>query len=421
MQAVRWQLKRRSPDDGEPSSSTEHPRPQIVVTLQDPAHEVAAETVLSAMYLLKPVPELLSGLSQEQQLQTALLADLWQLPAVSTAAVKLLVQRAGAQGDDGLSEAVSTHLQEMDAVPDCVLPLLKCVLLAKYRNLEAVWVDSALQAAILALPLHSMELLLSCSELGVRIRCRTLLCWHGGMRADIAACISGAGVEYGMVWLYQQYARIPVLSGATSTLCPISVLDKLYKTNLCFLCCTHTSSLGVQVASEDTVLFTAQAYINKISNSEQQQQAKQRLAKLIRCPVLSRFWLSASVLSAQAPQLLLSDFQPQLQQLLLLRQVASAQDLCTPGNGPLTLVPDAPPSWGLGPRTSREASCSLEWHLDVSVIRTAAESSMEANAPVELWCPRLSGPCHGIRWAATLKFAKKQGGGCRIGLFITPV
>lgn len=51
-------------------------RPQVVLTLQDAAQEPAARAVLAFLYD-KPLPELLSGLSQEQQLSVAVLADMW--------------------------------------------------------------------------------------------------------------------------------------------------------------------------------------------------------------------------------------------------------------------------------------------------------------------------------------------------------
>jgi hypothetical protein len=38
------------------------------------------------MYGAKPLSELLSVLSQEQQLQVSMLADMWQLSAISTKA-----------------------------------------------------------------------------------------------------------------------------------------------------------------------------------------------------------------------------------------------------------------------------------------------------------------------------------------------
>jgi hypothetical protein len=141
--------------------------------------------VLAALYNVKPIPELLSELSQEQQLHAALLADMWQLPEVSTAAVQLLVETAKA--DEGLEAAAYDRFLQLGAFPVCLMPLfhwvaeatakltdqesqpaLKRILLSVLGDLEAVWADAALRDALLALPLSAMAVLLSCDELKVR-------------------------------------------------------------------------------------------------------------------------------------------------------------------------------------------------------------------------------------------------------------
>lgn len=143
--------------------------------------------VLSALYLVKPVAELLSELPQEQQLHAALLADMWQVPAVSAATVQLLL--AAAQGTGGLTDAAIKQYLGLEAHPDCLLPLLphtaaavlrsgqqpdkqveaalKRMLLRVLGDLEGVWADETLQKILLQLPLPAMELLLSCDELKV--------------------------------------------------------------------------------------------------------------------------------------------------------------------------------------------------------------------------------------------------------------
>jgi hypothetical protein len=162
-------------------------KPRLVLTLQDAAEEPAAVAVLAALYSVKPIPELLSELPQEQQLQAALLADMWQVPGVSTAAVKLLVDAATA--DQGLSEAAYKQFVQLAAPPACLLPLfqvlvgllaqqqqlsdqqsqamLKHMLLSVLGDLEEVWADPVLQNTFLRLPLHAMIMLLSCDELKV--------------------------------------------------------------------------------------------------------------------------------------------------------------------------------------------------------------------------------------------------------------
>jgi hypothetical protein len=137
-----------------------------VLTLQDATEQPAAVAVLAALYGVKAVPELLSELSQELQLQAAMLSDMWQLPAISTAAA--LAQTLSTQGK--LSVAAAKQLIGLVAVPDCLQPLLKKVLLSVLGNLGEGWADPALKDRLLNLPLSSIELLLSCSELKVRPR-----------------------------------------------------------------------------------------------------------------------------------------------------------------------------------------------------------------------------------------------------------
>lgn len=162
--------------------------------------------VLAALYGVKPIKDLLSELPGEQQLQAALLADMWQLPAVSTAAVRLLVDAAKGPGL-GLSEAATKAFLGLSAIPNCLLPVFSLVVLAAcfangdsspsgsdgnsaasgnqwygssvsraslrrllltaLGDLEAVWADPALVDALMGLPVPAMDLLLSCDELQV--------------------------------------------------------------------------------------------------------------------------------------------------------------------------------------------------------------------------------------------------------------
>jgi hypothetical protein len=194
MQILRWQRKR--PLDPPPagvntrrrssasSSGTQQAqqdisKPQLVLTLQDASEQPAAIAVLAAMYGAKPLSDLLSVLSQEQQLQVAMLADMWQLPAISTKAARALASTLKAQGK--LSETVTQQLLHLQAMPDCLQPLAKHLLLQLLGNLEQCWADPILRDRLLQLPLSSMELLLSCNTLQVspqpccRFQCH-LLC-----------------------------------------------------------------------------------------------------------------------------------------------------------------------------------------------------------------------------------------------------
>jgi hypothetical protein len=178
LQILRWQDKqpaskrrRTRADSGSSSRSggsgtDEDSRTQLVLELQELSEQTSAMAVLSSLYLTKPLPELLSELTQEQQLQAALLADKWQVPNVSTAATKLLVEALNTEG--GLSEAVKHRIMSAQALPDCLQPFVKSVLLSVLGDLEAAWADAALQVQLLGLSLPCMELLLSFDELKVR-------------------------------------------------------------------------------------------------------------------------------------------------------------------------------------------------------------------------------------------------------------
>jgi hypothetical protein len=180
MQILRWQNK-RTHDQAAAGVSTRRrasgskrstqptqqdtSRPQLVLTLQDASEQPAAMDVLAVMYGAKAMPELLSELSQEQQLQAAMLADMWQLPAISTKVAEALTSTHSSQGE--LSEAVTEQLLHLQAVPECLRPLLQQVLLSVLGNLERCWAKPDLKQMLLDLPLSSMELLLSCDELKV--------------------------------------------------------------------------------------------------------------------------------------------------------------------------------------------------------------------------------------------------------------
>ena len=171
--------------------------------------------VLKGLYQVEPWPKLLADLTPQQQVQAAVLADMWQLTAASDAAVALL-QKAANSGDS--SQHASAALEQLlsmaavpdslmpvfgqsrqallnkylyeAAVPDSIRPLFEQALLSKYGDLEAVWEPGAtsLQESLLALPLHAMELLLASDKLKVcREGARSVLaiwyipwscCWH---------------------------------------------------------------------------------------------------------------------------------------------------------------------------------------------------------------------------------------------------
>jgi hypothetical protein len=149
------------------SSSKRQAKQQVTITLPNASYKPAAMAVLAGLYQVDPWPKLLADLTPQQQVQAAVLADMWQLPAAINSAVEVLqVEVAGS-----LVSAVLDELLSLAAVPDCLLPVFEVTLLSKYGNLEAVWgpAGASLQEPLLALPLHAMELLLASDKLKVKL------------------------------------------------------------------------------------------------------------------------------------------------------------------------------------------------------------------------------------------------------------
>lgn len=98
-------------------------QPQVVLTQKNADEQPAAMAVLGSLYQMEPLPGLLSELTQVQQLQAAVLADMWEVPDVSKEAVKLLL--GAATSYTGLTEELALYYTQMPAIPSCLLPLLE--------------------------------------------------------------------------------------------------------------------------------------------------------------------------------------------------------------------------------------------------------------------------------------------------------
>jgi hypothetical protein len=169
---------------------------QITITPPDASYEPAALAVLAGLYLVEPGTQLLADLTPQQQVQAAVLADMWQLPEASQAAISVL-QTADSTY---ILCALLEQMLAVAAVPECLLPvfehswqalldaahavceslaaipkdmqrLLEQAVLSKYGDLEAVWAPdgAALQESLLDLPLHAIELLLASDKLKVSL------------------------------------------------------------------------------------------------------------------------------------------------------------------------------------------------------------------------------------------------------------
>jgi hypothetical protein len=166
----------------------------------------------------------------------------------------------------------------------------------------------------------------------------------------------------------------------------------------------------LQVASEDTVLYTARQYANKLKDAEQQR-AQQLLAPLIRCPHLSHSCGSGAFHAAVDGRTLLSELRPQIGQLLLLRDVQKAYrvehaDLQEGG-----LLAGAPGSWALGSRVSNPVgSVQVVWQLDVSELRDAARRSASEQCKIEVPCDVASPSLRGIAFDFRIRLQSKEDG-----------
>ena len=161
------------------------------------------------------------------------------------------------------------------------------------------------------------------------------------------------------------------------------------------------------------MLFTAQAYADR-NPWVDPITASVRLAPLIRCPHLSQFWLSASVLSNEPHKVLLRKLQhvglaqSQLQQLLL-RKFRSANPR---GELRPEQIANVPASWLLPVRDIQlVSSVNLTWELDVCAIRTAALYSGSRKQKAIKRSP-VSSLIGGVRWGMKMYCdwdASKQG------------
>lgn len=155
-------------------------RTQLVLTLQTEDEERIALLVLSAMYAVQPLPDLLAALSQKQLLQATVLADMWQVPDLGVAAVEKLLT-----APDLSEETVRLFLQLPAELPAVLRPLVgkvveaareqhvgspadaKRLLLNVFGDLEAVLASSTLSELLWKLSVSAMKLLLSCDALKV--------------------------------------------------------------------------------------------------------------------------------------------------------------------------------------------------------------------------------------------------------------
>jgi hypothetical protein len=152
------------------------------------------------------------------------------------------------------------------------------------------------------------------------------------------------------------------------------------------------------VASEDTVLYTAQQYVNSLPEAQCDHAAEQ-LSPLIRCQHMSAYWLSVSVLCEGAPGVLLARQQSHVRRMLSMR-IADPQFEATPSSM-ARLLPGAAESWSLDRHKLKLVeSVQLTWRVNVSELRDAVNRSAETKGPVRLRPPSIlkTPPLGGLAW-----------------------
>lgn len=176
--------------------------------------------------------------------------------------------------------------------------------------------------------------------------------------------------------------------------------------------------LQSQVASEDTVLYTAQAYITAQQGTRQRSAALQHLSQLVRCPHLSHFWLTAA-LDPACGQFVLKPLKQQVRALMAFLQVQPR------GRYKIdrfkAAVPDAPASWALGACKLQHAprSVSVSWQLPVRDLKEACIRAATEQIRVELVAPSVSAPLCGVAFTITAK-CRGSSQGTHVGLFVKP-
>jgi hypothetical protein len=173
------------------------------------------------------------------------------------------------------------------------------------------------------------------------------------------------------------------------------------------------SSRRLRVASEDTVLCTAQQNMRRQKRPQLKAAAKAALAQLVRAPHLSMFTLSLAALTDAGSNMLLSEYSSQLKSLLSTQLVAPAEAL-EDNEGP---IEDAHASWRQRQRQIQPLpdGVRLEWRLPVEQLRQACRDSFARQEDIDIDSPHSSPPLCGLEWDLSVSVSQ-EGGGTVLGL-----
>jgi hypothetical protein len=329
----------------------------VFLTIDTAEQLPAAKAVIAAMY---SVPDALARLTLQQLVHVLRIADMLQADAAMQQAIQAL---AAADTDQCLPAAVFDALAALQTCPACLLQHLPALLC---RAPCCCGSTTELAATAAADSSGSVQ--------------RLLLAWFGDLEA---------------AWADMAYSEL--LLGL-----PLPAMQLLL------------SSDQLRVASEDTVLFIACVYAQRLYLQDPQQLPSAALAQLVRAPQLSQLALSNAVLAREAEQMLLAPYLPELRPLLSLKQKASAAEVAQH----MQTAQNIPGSWRLGPRQLVPLldGVWLEWQLPVEQLKAACRASFAQQTRIVLNSPTHSPVISGTVWRLHVT-CQQQRGGTVVGLF----
>lgn len=185
-----------------------------------------------------------------------------------------------------------------------------------------------------------------------------------------------------------------------------------------------------QVASEDTVLFTAQAFLHKHykrskwgagdGTSAARDPYVRQLGRLVRCQHISQFWLTAAILSNDSTKLVLGSCRSLLKKLLIAHSAEPGRDVTSIIAKEIKGAPD---SWVLPPRVRQPLAegVQLQWGFSLAAVKDDGLKSMRTQQPVALQSPTCTPPLGGVTWRLRLQWEwdAEQKGTC-VGIYAVP-
>lgn len=341
-------------------------KPRITLTIDSAEHLPVAEAVIAALYGVK---DCLADLQHEQLLQALVIADMIDLQEVADQILEIL--DSASKSEQGLSAAALNFLADLSAWPACLHQLLPSTL-----SHAASWpVVSGTEAPT------DVKAVVAADKDGIVQR--ILLAVFGDLQA---------------VW------QNAALAGTLMQL-PLPAMQLLL------------SSDKLQVPSEDTVLYTAQQYVESQQGAAAANTAAATLLSLVRAPFLSDVAVHIAALpDTNFMRLGEALFAAQLKSLISLIRL-------TGGNQPtiadLGRMSGAPKSWLLGGRQLiKEQPAVLEWQLPVAQLSAACKKAAEQNK-LECIASPLSPPMGALPWQMTVHCTVKETG-VQVGFFVGP-